>query len=563
MPFFTCELSGETIEQDVVVTPSGHICRRSLLLKALSENGGMDPFHQDRPLAEDNLIVVQQTASSVATPSTIPLATSTATNSHTMTATLQQLQAEYDAVVLDLFETRRLLQETRQELTQALYQNDAAVRVVARLAMERDQARAARQQEWTTKGGASQKAVNNNDDKNNENDDAVAPPAAKKAKTEDASPIPEADLQIMTKAWEESHATRKARQKAKKAPSLEGWDLRTTSSVAQKGSFSSTHPESKDGETLVALAWNAHSKLVTLVSNQSLVQYDTSPEATDQLDVTIGTLSSSDGAVVLDTADSTIVVGLRNGSVDWLDMSNGNNDNNDTHTCSMGDGAVVMDVRLHPDGHHCIAATSNGMVALLSRPGTVVARLEHPDNHNSGDTIAYSAGALHPDGLIYVAGTSNGALCLWDFTKQALSATLETKTNSSGAVTAVAASNNGYHVAAAYANATVVLWDLRKRSIIVTLNNQDDGDNVLTSVTANQFDDSGKYLAYSGTRGDNNSKSVVVKVVEVKKGTEVAQFEAKGYTTANCRGLVWGDAWIAVAAVESETGRPRALFLGL
>eukprot|EP00957_Ditylum_brightwellii_P051369 3895806-Ditylum_brightwellii.AAC.1 len=51
------------------------------------------------------------------------------------------LQTEYDAVLLELFDTRRALEETRRELSQALYQNDAAVRVVARLASERDAAR--------------------------------------------------------------------------------------------------------------------------------------------------------------------------------------------------------------------------------------------------------------------------------------------------------------------------------------------------------------------------------------------------------------------------------------
>lgn len=560
MPFFTCELSGETIEKDVVVTPSGHICRRSLLLKALSENGAKDPFHPDRPLAEDDLIVLQQ-ASSGAALSGIPFATSTTTNNNknhmTMTATLQQLQSEYDAVVLDLYETRRLLQETRQELTQALYQNDAAVRVVARLALERDQARAARQQEWatTTKNVDEATADNNNDQ--------PPPPAAKKAKLQDniTNAIPEADLQLMTQAWEESHKTRKARQKAKKAPSVAHWKL--LANVAQKGNFQTTSTSSDGSATPVttaaALALNDPSKLVTVVSNQSLVQYDTSVEAEDQLlSLTIGTLSSSStGAGVVDAADSTIVVGLNNGSIDWLDTSN---NNNNAHTCSIctADAATIVDVRLHPDGQHCVATTSNGSIALLSRPGTVVARLEHPDNSNGG-AIRYSAGALHPDGLIYVAGTSDGALCLWDFNKQAVSNTLET--TNAGAVTAVAASNNGYHVAAAYANATVVLWDLRKRSILLTWNSQDDdGENVLTSVTAVQFDDSGKYLAYSGTRSQN---SVVVNVVEVKKGSQVAQFEAEGYTAAHSRGLVWGDAWIAVAAVESETSRPRALFFGL
>jgi pre-mRNA-processing factor 19 len=51
------------------------------------------------------------------------------------------LQSEYDVVLLELHDTRVSLEETRRELSSALYQNDAAVRVVARLAQERDEAR--------------------------------------------------------------------------------------------------------------------------------------------------------------------------------------------------------------------------------------------------------------------------------------------------------------------------------------------------------------------------------------------------------------------------------------
>ena len=58
-----------------------------------------------------------------------------------MPALLGLVGKEYEAFVLELFDTRKALEETRKELSHALYQNDAAVRVVARLAQERDEAR--------------------------------------------------------------------------------------------------------------------------------------------------------------------------------------------------------------------------------------------------------------------------------------------------------------------------------------------------------------------------------------------------------------------------------------
>jgi len=50
-------------------------------------------------------------------------------------------QHEWDALALEAFTLKKALAETRQELSTALYHHDAAVRVIARLTKERDEAR--------------------------------------------------------------------------------------------------------------------------------------------------------------------------------------------------------------------------------------------------------------------------------------------------------------------------------------------------------------------------------------------------------------------------------------
>jgi WD40 repeat protein len=125
-----CEISGVAPEDPVVSRRSGHLFERRLILKALASSGGKCPVTGE-DLSEDDLIAVR-----VSGTATRPVPASAVS----LPGLLSHMRNEWDAIVLETHSLKQRLAGTRQELAHALYQYDAATRVIARLKKEKEEA---------------------------------------------------------------------------------------------------------------------------------------------------------------------------------------------------------------------------------------------------------------------------------------------------------------------------------------------------------------------------------------------------------------------------------------
>lgn len=124
-----CAISGEAPEVPVVSKKTGLVYEKRLIEKYIEEHG-TEPG-TDTELDVDDLLPLK--AGRVVRPRP-PTLTS-------IPALLATFQNEWDALALETYTLQEQLAQTRMELATALYQHDAAIRVIARLTKERDEAR--------------------------------------------------------------------------------------------------------------------------------------------------------------------------------------------------------------------------------------------------------------------------------------------------------------------------------------------------------------------------------------------------------------------------------------
>lgn len=458
-----CSISGEVPEEPVVSIKSGLLFEKRLIESHVKENGKCPVTGE--PLTLDDIMPVK--TNKVVKPRPLQAAS--------IPGLIGMFQNEWDALMLSSFALEQQLHTARQELSHALYQHDAACRVIARLKRERDEARALlaqaeRQIPMTASAAASANASMLANGKRAAEDEDFGI-AAKRIRpgisTDTIAELTDCNAMLSQQ--------RKKRQISSTLAPIDSLERCTQLS---------SHPLHKTSKPGIIAADIHPSKdiIATGGLDTNAVLFDrTSGQILSSLSghskkVTSVKFVSRDELFVTSSADKTVRI--------WQ----GNEDGNYNCRHILKDHtAEVQAVTVHATNNYFVTASLDNTWCFYDlSSGLCLTQVGE-----ASGAEGYTSAAFHPDGLILGTGTSEALVRIWDVKSQANVAKFEGHT---GPVTSMSFSENGYFLATAAFDG-VKLWDLRKLRNFRTLAPYDSN----TPTNSVEFDHSGSYLAMAGS----------------------------------------------------------------
>ncbi|KAL4998678.1 WD40-repeat-containing domain protein [Aspergillus recurvatus] len=423
-----CAISGEAPQEPVVSPKSGSVFERRLIEAYIEENG-KDPVNGEELSTEDLIEVKTQR---VARPRP-PTLTS-------IPSLLSVFQEEWDALALETYTLRQTLAQTRQELSAALYQHDAAVRVIARLTKERDEARDALSK--VTVGARSSGAAGD-------------------AMQVDSAGLPD---EVLARVENTQASLSKTRRKR---PVPEGWATGETISAYKPTEI--TDALFPGGKTLSV---NPSGDLILVETAEGVVGVFSPSQK--QVLYTLQTKGPVTNAL---WAGEKAVVAASTGYVKVFESGK------EIASFNSHAGAATG-LALHATGD-IVASVGEDKSYVLYDLKTNAVILQ---NFSNASLLSVQ---FHPDGHLLAAGGADGQIKIYDIKTGALAATYDL----AGPVKQVFFSENGTFLAAVTENSTMVsIWDLRSSKEIKIL----ETGSLVESI---YWDYTGQFLLTGGPSG--------------------------------------------------------------
>ncbi|KAF2468984.1 WD40 repeat-like protein [Lindgomyces ingoldianus] len=421
-----CAISGVAPQVPVASRKSGNVFEKRLIEAHIAESQ-TDPVTGEE-LSVDDLIELKSA----------PVVTARPPSLTSIPALLSAFQTEWDALLLESYALKKQLALTTQELSAALYANDAATRVIARLSQERDEAR-----EALSNGTIRERGATSNGD----------------AMQIDSQGLPDDLVAKVDEAQQQLFGGRRKRH----IP--DGWA--TADNIASLHVTSSTDALFLDSPTIVldesgdlALFGGANGVASVYSLSQQKVLH-----------------ALQCGSAVTATLwwQSRAIVATSAGTIKVFDGSN--------EVAELGSHAgQVTSIALHPSGA-ILASTGIDKYLMFYDLSSfkVVSRVY--------TEAAITCCAFHVDGLLFFTGSPDERIRIYDVKNGTKMADLET----GGAVHSISFSENGTWFAVTQTgSSTVSVWDLRKQAVIKVL-------DVGSPVNNIHWDYTGQFLATAGS----------------------------------------------------------------
>ena len=507
-----CSISGEVPTEPVVSKKTGHLYEKRIIEKYIKSEGRCPVSNTD--MSEADLLAVAIN----------PVVKPRVAASASIPGLLQMFQNEWDEVMLETYTLKHHLDSTRQELSQALYQHDAACRVIARLMRERDEARAMLSSLPTTHGSTNSHSAADHQ--------AVSSSSSKMDVEPSGGGMSEGVLAVINDTCKALGAVRKGR---KPSPSL--CSKEDLAAYTCTHTHTSSHKSDKPGVTcLDIIAGDGGDVALTGGADKNVVLTDV------QSGKIIATLSghskqvNSVGYASIDelfscSADKTVKMWKRAGGKAYRDVISYSDHGDD-----------VTSVSVHPSGGFVLSTSADKSWKLYDVRSGASGAIVSVDMDSK-----LSVGKFHPDGVLVGVGGFGGAVKLFDVRAQSEAAAM--LADAECAVSSIAFSENGYTFASSTVDGAVKLWDLRKVKCVVTFEyGAKVGKGGVAAPVA--FDHSGAYLAMARGTG--------VEVVSSKELSPVASYA--GAHSKPITALHWGSGPDATSIVTVSLDRAIKVF---
>ncbi|KAJ1962151.1 hypothetical protein GGI12_002816 [Dipsacomyces acuminosporus] len=459
----------------------------------MESNNGKEP-QADHVLSEDDIISVH------ADPPAVKPRPPTLTS---IPALLSTFQNEWDSLVLEAFTLKQQYQQVRQELSQALYQNDASCRVIARLMKERDEAREtlATLQAQISSLEATRAAANSAGrgsykmDVDGEEGGAAAAAAAEENSLEDM---------YFEKAAETADRLFKGRVKRKLPSDLTSADKWRT--AAQTAVVESLHTSTKPGilsldlgssdDLILTTGVDKHTEVYSRSRDQTLA---TLKGHTKAINAALWVNGGGLGQQIITASDDKSICIWKPNPANTEEGVNIRKIGWSKQRVIKNSPAEVRSLSLHPSGEYFASGSADGTWMIHSTDGEFILK-------GSADS-PISQIAYHPDGRIIGAATTDGLVHIIDVKQRSVISSLDIA-NADGeqAVAGLHFSENGYYFAAACAS-SVSVWDLRKQKCVrrwaasdLVSEDEEQQKETFAPFAVVRFDRTGGYLAFSNDK---------------------------------------------------------------